>query len=144
LPDSARAELRELLAYRGQLVAEIVARKSQLEHYQTAPLVARAERALMALRPERAALDQEIGRVICSDPALAEPCRLPTSAPGVGPILAATLLAELPELGRLGRRQGRQLGRPRAGAQGQRRAARRAGDPGRPAPRCAGCSTWRC
>jgi transposase len=105
LPDSARAELRELLAYRRQVAAELVARKSQHAHYQAGPVLARAERALMALRAERAVLDQEIGHVIGQDPALAERFGLLTSAPGVGPIVAATLLAELPELGRLDRRQ---------------------------------------
>lgn len=111
LPDSARAELRELLAYRRQVVAELVARKSQHAHYRAAPVLAWAERALMALRAERAALDRKIGLVIGSDLALAEACRLLTGAPGVGPIpgsgprTAATLLAELPELGRLDRRQ---------------------------------------
>lgn len=39
------------------------------------------------------------------DPGLAGAFGLLTSMPGVGPILAATLLAELPELGRLDRRQ---------------------------------------
>lgn len=109
LPDTARAELGELLAYRRQVVAEIVARRSQLEHYRAGPLEARAQRALAALRAERAALGQEIGRAIARDPALAEPFELLTSAPGVGPIVAATLLAELPELGQLDRRQAASL-----------------------------------
>jgi len=109
LPDTARAELGELLAYRRQVVAEIVARRSQLEHYRAGPLEARAQRALAALRAERAALGQEIGRAIARDPALAEPFELLTSAPGVGPIGAATLLAELPELGQLDRRQAASL-----------------------------------
>lgn len=56
-------------------------------------------------RAERASLDAEIARVIVRDPALTAHCQLLTSAPGVGPIVAATLIAELPELGALDRRR---------------------------------------
>jgi transposase len=52
---------------------------------------------------------KEIARLlrhqIAAEAELAKTSALLTSMPGVGPILAATLLAELPELGTLGRRE---------------------------------------
>jgi transposase len=81
--DGARAALAQLLASRRRLTQEITARIQQLGHL-TLPLLRRkAEAALQGLRQDR----REIEALI------------------KGPILAATLLAELPELGHLDRRQ---------------------------------------
>jgi transposase len=46
-------------------------------------------------------LDQEIGRRVRASPAWRDRDELFRSAPGVGPVLSATLLADLPELGRV-------------------------------------------
>jgi transposase len=50
-------------------------------------------------------LDTAIAEAIAADATLREQAARLQSAPGVGPVLAATLLAELPELGQLNRRQ---------------------------------------
>ena len=105
LPDPARLELREILACRRQLVAEIAVRRQQLEQLQSPAVRARVERALLALRQEAKELDQLLRQQIQARPALATDAALLTSMPGCGPILAATLLAELPELGTLDRRK---------------------------------------
>jgi hypothetical protein len=55
---------------------------------------------LAALRKERAALGREIDDRIKGSPAWREAEKPLTSAPGIGPIAARTLIAELPELGR--------------------------------------------
>jgi transposase len=101
----ARQTLAELLAYRRQLTAEITARRQQLGHLVTPALRRRAEAALAGLAAERAAMDREIRSTITAEPVLARTYALLTGMPGVGPVLAATLLAELPELGRLDRRR---------------------------------------
>jgi transposase len=62
----------------------------------------RSERTLRAQRHE---VTQLIGQTSAADQALAAAAALLQSMPGVGPVLIATLLAELPELGRLDRRQ---------------------------------------
>jgi len=105
VPDPARAELREILACRRRLVDEIAVRKQQLEHLHSPLVRARLERALAFLRQEVKELLTLLRERIAADQVLAADCALLTSMPGCGPILAATLLAELPELGALDRRK---------------------------------------
>jgi transposase len=105
VPDPARAELREILACRRQLIDEITTRKQQLEQLQSPAVRARVERALVLLRQEAKELDRLLRQAIQANVALAADCALLTSMPGCGPILAATLMAELPELGTLDRRK---------------------------------------
>ena len=50
-------------------------------------------------------LDEHLVESIGADPALAHRYLLLTSMPGVGPVLACTLIALLPELGRMSRKQ---------------------------------------
>jgi transposase len=104
-PDPARLELREILAGRRQLVAEIAARKQQLEHVQSPLVRARVAKTLAFLQREAKALLALLRQRIAADDALAADYARLTSMPGCGPILAATLLAELPELGTLDRRK---------------------------------------
>jgi transposase len=49
--------------------------------------------------------DQDLDRMLRSSPLWREPENLLRAVPGIGPALCATLLAELLELGRLGRRE---------------------------------------
>jgi transposase len=63
------------------------------------------DRILAALRKELAALDREIDDRIKGSPVWREAENLLTSVPGEGPITARTLIAELPELGRIDRRR---------------------------------------
>jgi len=49
--------------------------------------------------------DRELDRMLPSSPLWREREDLLRGVPGVGPVLCATLLAELPELGRLGNRR---------------------------------------
>ena len=105
LPTAARAKLRELITYRAQITQEITARTAQAKTYQDAGLRQRAEAAIKALGRERAELEREIKALTESDETLARAFRLLTSVPAVGTIVAATLIAELPELGTLSRRK---------------------------------------
>ena len=93
LPDPARLELREILAGRRQLVAEIAARKQQLKHLQSPLVRAQVEKTLAFLQQEAKALLAFLRARIAADAALAADFALLTSMPGCGPILAATLLA---------------------------------------------------
>lgn len=104
LPSSARARLKELIAYRAQIGEEITARSAQLKHYRSDGLEARAQAALDALRSERRQLEREIETLIESTAELAKSFRILTSAPSIGTIVGATLLVEMPELGSRGRR----------------------------------------
>ena len=101
----AREALAELLAYRRQLLAEITARSQQLAHLRTPALIERAKAALARLRQDQAELDRLVRDTIAGDPQLRAKAALLAGTPGAGPVLVATLLAELPELGALDRRQ---------------------------------------
>jgi transposase len=103
--DGARQVLAELLGYRRQLVAEITARTQQLSQLRTPVLIARSKAALERLHQDKAELDALLRQTIAEDAELTAMAALLGSTPGVGPVLMATLLAELPELGTLDRRQ---------------------------------------
>ena len=66
---------------------------------------AQVETTLAFLQQEAKALLALLRQRIAADAALAAAYALLTSMPGCGPILAATLIAELPELGTLDRRK---------------------------------------
>ncbi|MEQ8868191.1 MAG: transposase, partial [Roseovarius sp.] len=69
------------------------------------PSVRRDLQGMIAvLRRRIGKLEAEIAAVIGADEALSDRSRLLRTMPGVGPLLAARLLARLPELGRLDRR----------------------------------------
>lgn len=65
----------------------------------------RLEAHIEFLQAERADLDREIDQTIRQSPAWRANDALLRSAPGVGPVVATTLLAELPELGTLDRKR---------------------------------------
>jgi transposase len=105
LADEHRQKMRDLIAYRSQITQEITARSAQVKQYASGDIVTRATAAIEALRTERKALEREIETQIkAKDDTQSQYKRL-LSVPGVGLIVAATLIAELPELGRLSRRQ---------------------------------------
>jgi transposase len=104
LPHPARTALAELLACRRQVVDEITARRQQAPHLTTDAARRHVQKAMEFLEEQRRLLDRELRAAIRADPALEADHALITSMPGCGPILAATLLACLPELGHLQRR----------------------------------------
>lgn len=90
---------------RRQLLAEITARGQQLAHLRSPALIERAKAALQRLRHDKLELDRSLREIIAGDPELRAKATLLAGTPGAGPVLVATLLAELPELGQLDRRQ---------------------------------------
>ncbi len=104
LPDADAQALAALLARRRQVVAMLVAEQQRLG--TTVPVLRpRVEAHIAWLRRERDDLDRELRRQVRQSPAWREADDLLQSVPGVGPVLATTLIAELPELGRLDRKQ---------------------------------------
>ena len=126
VPEPARAELIELLGYRDQIVAEITARTLQRAHLRSAFLIKRADAALERLRRESEMLERLIEATVAGDPELSRRAAVLTSFPGVGPLVAAELVAGMPELGTLTERQAASLAgvAPFARDSGQRRGAR--------------------
>jgi transposase len=109
LPEPARAALIELLGYRDQIVAEITARTLQRGHLRSAFLLRRADAALEKLRQESETLARLIEATVAADPELSRRAAVLTSFKGVGPLVAADLVAHMPELGTLNGRQAASL-----------------------------------
>lgn len=104
LPDEATQALADLVARRRQIIAMIGAENQRLK--RALPRTARSIRRLVAaLEVELADIDGDIDDSIKGSANWLGRVDLLTSVPGVGPQTARTLIAELPELGRLDRRQ---------------------------------------
>lgn len=104
LPDEATQLLADLVARRRQIV-EMMAAEGQRERRADKRLKKSIARLRKALETELAELDAEIDDHVRGSPVWAEKEDLLASVPGVGPVIARTLIAEMPELGTLDRRQ---------------------------------------
>jgi transposase len=103
--DEATQLLADLIARRRQIIAMIVAER-QREKRATAKHVKKSiARLIKALEKELTSVDADIDNAMRASPVWREKEDLLASVPGIGPVTARTLIAELPELGRLGRRQ---------------------------------------
>ena len=101
LPDAATRLLCDLVARRRQIIAMIVSEKNR-QRRTTVPRIARSiARLIRALEKERAEIDAEIDTGVRGSPVWRAREDLLASVPGVGPITARTLIAEMPELGTL-------------------------------------------
>jgi transposase len=89
--------LQGILARRRQLVSMLTAEKNRL-HSATKPLARRIAAHVRWLEKELERTDHDLDGAIKSSPVLRENEALLRSVPGVGPVLALTLLAQVPEL----------------------------------------------
>ena len=97
--------LCEMEAIRRQLSRQKVAAENASRLLEDAMLQRLCRRRIARLAADIDLLDRHSLEVVAADHALADRYRLLTSMPGVGPVLACTLIALLPELGRLSRKQ---------------------------------------
>lgn len=104
LPDAATQLLADLVARRRQIVAMIGAER-QRQTRAPARIARSIARLVKALEKELASLDGDLDEAVRGSPAWREKEDLLASVPGVGKTIARTLIAELPELGALDRRQ---------------------------------------
>ncbi len=104
LPDADTAMLADLLARRRQIIQMMVAER-QRERRAARRTQKSIARLLKALQSELTSVEQDIDEAVRGSPAWREKEDLLASVPGIGPIIARTMLAELPELGALDRRQ---------------------------------------
>jgi len=105
LPDKVQAALKALVARRRQLIQMRSAEQNRL-HQSTAKRVSKSiEKTIHFLQREIEKIEQELDDTIKSNPIWTEKEELLRSATGVGPVTSCTLLVELPELGKLNRRQ---------------------------------------
>lgn len=104
LPDAATQRLADLVARRRQIIQMIVAER-QRDQRASKRMKKSIARLLKALQGELSEIDTDIDEAVRGSPAWREKENLLASVPGVGPGTARTLIAELPELGALDRRQ---------------------------------------
>lgn len=101
----ATQHLEALLARRRQIVEMLVAEKNRLANNRDHAVVKDLKNHIGWLERRLKSSDDELQRVLKASPAWRERDDLLRSTPGVGPVLSLTLLAQLPELGQLNRRE---------------------------------------
>jgi transposase len=104
LADAETQALAGWLARRRQLVEMLVAERHRL-HTAAAALQPGIREHITWLQMRLGDADAELAKAVKASPCWREQDQLLRSVPGVGPVLAVTLLADLPELGRLDRKQ---------------------------------------
>src|SRR5262249_54974017 len=140
-PTPATEQLVETLAVRRQLSAEKVAAENASRLLEETILRRLSRRRIRRLAADVEVLDERLLEIVATDAVLARRYRLLTSMPGVGSLLACTLIALLPELGRMNRKQVAALAgvAPYTFESGTLRGRRCTGAA---AQTCARCSTW--
>ncbi len=105
LPDEATRLLDDLVTRRRQIVAMIGAEHQRAKRVTVPRLKKSIARLVKALEKELASVNADIDDAVRGSPAWRERENLLASVPGVGTVIARTLIAELPELGQLDRKQ---------------------------------------
>lgn len=101
---AARLELKALVGRRDQLVEHRKMEKTRLAAAKDPWLIDDLQVAIGFLSDRIAAMDGRIAACVAADAELEEGWARALSAPAVGPVTVAVLLAELPELGQTDRR----------------------------------------
>jgi transposase len=104
VPDEHTIRLQALLSRRRQVVDMLVAEKNRLSVSHRS-VRSRVQQHIDWLEEELADLNSQLNQRLDEDPHWREQKDLLRSVPGVGPVLCTTLLAELPELGKLDRKK---------------------------------------
>jgi transposase len=105
LPDADTRLLAEMVSRRRQIIEMIKAERQREKHITDRRLKKSIARLVLALTKELNELDAGIDEAVRGSPLWREKDELLQSVPCIGPAIARTLLAEMPELGQLDRRQ---------------------------------------
>lgn len=101
----ARNTLARLAKRRDQLVHMRAQEKNRRSEAEDRAMVERIARLIEILDREIAEIEVDIGALINAEPELADDAQLMRSMPGVGPVACMQLIAQMPELGRIGPKQ---------------------------------------
>jgi transposase len=105
LPTPEARELEEFLNRRRQIVDMLTMEKNRLAIAATAQMKKSLTKHIAWLQEALRRANDDIDKAVRASPAWREHEDLLRSVPGIGPVSARTLLAELPELGSLNRKQ---------------------------------------
>jgi len=100
-PTAEQARLAELSTRRLQLLQTLLAERNRAHHYLDKFCVRQAQQLRRLLEKQIEQCDAAIAQLIAADPTLQQKVDRLDAIPGVGSVTAATVLAELPELGRI-------------------------------------------
>ncbi len=105
LPDEAARLLAELVGRRRQIIDMIVAERQREKRATNVRVRKSLARHIAVLEKELMEIDGDIDTLVRGSPVWRAKEDLLASVPGIGKTIARILLAELPELGALGRRE---------------------------------------
>lgn len=103
--ETQRDSLSELLVRRRQVIRMINKEQSRFKRLKVGKMSQRIKTHMTWLREECKAIDEALDRAIEKHPVWQKISKLLQSVPGVGPLVTRTLIAGLPELGKLSRRR---------------------------------------
>lgn len=98
-------KLKALMARRNQLVDLHTAESNRLEHANSKEIRRSIAAVLKVIEAQLKTIDRQVKEHIENTPRLRRRSEILDSVPGIGPTTAHMLVTELPELGRLNRRQ---------------------------------------
>ncbi len=104
LPDQASWELKDLIARRRQIIAMIVIENNRLDRASKA-IAPGIVKVVRFLNKQLETLDHDLDRMIERNSVWQAHQQILQSTPGIGPVTSRTLIAEMPELGTLDRKQ---------------------------------------
>jgi transposase len=105
VPDAALAELRDLIRWRAHLQEQLVATRNRAEHTATTFVVKHQAKLVRQLEAQREAVEAELAAALQRLPAWQAQIQKLTSLDGVGTLTALATLSQMPELGRISRRE---------------------------------------
>jgi transposase len=105
LPDEATQSLADLVQRRRQIIDMISAENQRLKRATARGLRKSIGRLVTALEKELAIVDGDIDDAVRNSPGWFEKEDLLTSVPGIGKVISRTIIAELPELGTINRKE---------------------------------------
>ena len=98
-------QMAELVVARRQLTQDKVRLGNQLEQMRDPTLRRMTRQRLQRIEAEKLLIDKRLAQIVASDASLAAKDRLIQSFHGAGPVLSHTLLALVPEIGEVDRRE---------------------------------------
>jgi transposase len=105
LKDESEAELSMLVRRRAQLMEMLTMEKNRRRLISSKLVKVSLGRLIAALEQELRGLEHAMEQLVKSVPVMKARAQLYQTVPGIGPKIAAVLLAELPEMGRLTRKE---------------------------------------
>lgn len=105
IPSQAAEELKALISRRQQLTKIRTAENNRLEKATTPRVISSLKKIIKSLNSEIQKLDQDIEQTIKQNPEWRAKEKTLRQVKGVGPVTSRQLIATLPELGKLNRRE---------------------------------------